>query len=70
MKRSECAYCGETITLEGNIFLGRTVRCPVCEETSRVVKLSPLELDVEFELEFEDAYDDSDFDDYDDYDDD
>ena len=45
MKRADCPFCEEIISLPGKIFEGKQVRCSYCGEFVEVVNISPVELD-------------------------
>ena len=53
----ECPDCGQEITLQGAIKVGRRVTCPNCEADLEVVETVPLELSWYYEEPEEDDED-------------
>ena len=57
---AECPDCGETITLQGPIRIGRRVTCPNCEADLEIVETIPVELDWYYEEETDEDEDEDD----------
>jgi lysine biosynthesis protein LysW len=57
---AECPNCGESISFSSHPKLGQKMACPHCGERLEVVYLEPIELD--FEFEEEEAWDDESYD--------
>jgi lysine biosynthesis protein LysW len=43
-KVAECPDCGQEITLQGAVKIGRRVTCPHCKTDLEVVEAAPVEL--------------------------
>jgi len=58
-----CPDCGEKISIQGEIRLGREVTCPNCEAELEIVETVPVELDWVYD-EDEEYIDDEDDEDW------
>lgn len=59
--KADCPDCGEKVTLQGRIEIGRRVTCPNCQADLEVVETVPVELDWYYEEQAEDDEDEDDW---------